>query len=136
MSDFFRSFKPGTKEVMALQADYVDSGLNAFVGQLIDEYSNIGWTMDIPVSGFVVDLICLLTFLLQCGYACSDHASWNEEGYPTSFPYEAVTGNDNPQVHTQNDNTNVNGFSWSHSLEFTKVGLAFVYEMAIGVVVR
>ncbi|KAK7448888.1 hypothetical protein VKT23_013620 [Stygiomarasmius scandens] len=107
-------FKPGTKEVMALQADYIDSGLNAFVGQLIDEYSNIGWTMDIP-----------------CGYACSDHASWNEEGYPTSFPYEAVTGNDNPQVHTQNDNTNVNGFSWSHSLEFTKVGLAFVYEMAI-----
>ncbi|THU95528.1 Zn-dependent exopeptidase [Dendrothele bispora CBS 962.96] len=107
-------FKPGTEEVMALQADYIDSGLNTWLGKLIDEYSNIGWTMDIP-----------------CGYACSDHASWNEEGYPTSFPYEAVTGDDNPEVHSPDDNASVRGFSWSHSLEFAKVGLAFVYEMAI-----
>jgi len=35
---------------MALQADYIDEGLNTFLGELIDEYSTIGWTMDIPVS--------------------------------------------------------------------------------------
>ncbi|KAF5374205.1 hypothetical protein D9758_004640 [Tetrapyrgos nigripes] len=107
-------FKPGSREVIALEADYIDSGLNTFVGELVDAYSKLPWTMDIP-----------------CGYACSDHASWNEEGYPTTFPYEAVTGNDDPQIHSSGDTTSVSGFSWSHSLEFAKVGLAFVYELAV-----
>lgn len=108
------SFKPGSTEVMALQADYIDKGLNTFLGKLIDEYSRFGWTMDIA-----------------CGYACSDHASWYEYGYPTSFPYEAVTGNDDPQVHSTGDTTSVTGFSWSHSLEFAKIGVAFAVEMTI-----
>ncbi|KAF8659820.1 hypothetical protein AX16_001705 [Volvariella volvacea WC 439] len=110
MSGYFR---PGTREVMAIQADYIDAGLNEFLKQLIDTYSRIPWTMDIP-----------------CGYACSDHASWYRAGFPGTFPYEAVTGNDNPSVHTSSDTTSVNGFSWSHSLEFAKIGFAFVYELA------
>lgn len=107
-------FKPGTTEVMALQADYIDEGLNTFLKALISTYSRIPWTMDIP-----------------CGYACSDHASWYKVGVPSSFPYEAVTGNDDPSIHSAGDTTSVNGFSWAHSLEFAKIGVAFVYEMAI-----
>ena len=45
--------------------------------------------------------------------------------------YEGVTGNDNPHVHSTSDTTEVKGFSWSHSLEFAKVALAYVYELAI-----
>ncbi|KAF9461209.1 aminopeptidase [Collybia nuda] len=107
-------FKPGTKEVMALQADYIDEGLNTFLKALITMYSKIPWAMDIP-----------------CGYACSDHASWYKVGVPSSFPYEAITGNDNPTVHSASDTTSVNGFSWAHSLEFAKIGVAFVYEMSV-----
>jgi leucyl aminopeptidase len=44
------SFKPGTKEVMALQADYIDENLNTFLKSLITTYSRIPWAMDIPVS--------------------------------------------------------------------------------------
>ncbi|KAK0217834.1 hypothetical protein IW262DRAFT_1390815 [Armillaria fumosa] len=106
-------FKPGTKEVMALQADYIDDDLNDFLGEIIDTYASIPWTMDIA-----------------CGYACSDHASWYKAGYPSTFPYEAVTGNDNPQIHSSSDTTSVTGFSWTHSLEFAKVAVAFVYELA------
>lgn len=43
------SFKPGTKEVMALQADYIDEGLNTFLKALITAYSRIPWAMDIAV---------------------------------------------------------------------------------------
>ncbi|KXN92417.1 Leucine aminopeptidase 1 [Leucoagaricus sp. SymC.cos] len=107
-------FKPGSKEVMALEADYIDSGLNNFLKQLITEYSRIPWTMDIP-----------------CGYACSDHASWYKQGYPSSFPYEAVTGDDDPNVHSSGDTTSVSGFSWAHSLEFAKIAVAFAYEMTV-----
>ncbi|KIY71847.1 hypothetical protein CYLTODRAFT_440945 [Cylindrobasidium torrendii FP15055 ss-10] len=106
-------FAPGTKEVFALQADYIDEGLNTFLGTLIDEYAAFGWTMDKP-----------------CGYACSDHASWNEAGYPTTFPYEAVTGDDNPNVHSPDDTLEVDGFSWTHVLEFAKIVVAFAYELA------
>ncbi|KAF8966332.1 aminopeptidase [Flammula alnicola] len=107
-------FKPGTKEVVAIQADYINTELNAFLKALITQYSRIPWAMDAP-----------------CGYACSDHASWHKAGFPSAFPYEAITGNDNPNVHTSSDTTNVIGFSWAHSLEFAKIGVAFVYELAI-----
>ncbi|KAG6832266.1 hypothetical protein H0H87_002162 [Tephrocybe sp. NHM501043] len=107
-------FKPGSTEVMALEADYIDTGLNTFLKSLITVYSRIPWTMDTP-----------------CGYACSDHASWYKVGVPSSFPYEAVTGDDDPEIHSATDTTSVSGFSWAHSLEFAKIGVAFVYELAI-----
>ncbi|TFK75019.1 Zn-dependent exopeptidase [Pluteus cervinus] len=107
-------YKPGSKEVMAIQADYIDDSLNTYLKSLITAYSRIPWTMDIA-----------------CGYACSDHASWYKAGYPGTFPYEAVTGNDDPNVHSASDTTSITNFSWNHSVEFAKVGLAFVYELAI-----
>ncbi|KAH9479432.1 Leucine aminopeptidase A [Psilocybe cubensis] len=107
-------FKPGTTEVMALQADYIDANLNTFLKALITAYSRIPWAMDKP-----------------CGYACSDHASWYKAGFPSAFPYEAVTGNDNPNIHKAADTTSVSGFSWAHSLEFAKIAVAFAYELAI-----
>jgi len=105
-------FKPGSSEVIALEADYVDSGLNTFVKSLVTSYSKLSWAMD-----------------KACGYACSDHASWYNKGYPTTMPFEAVTGNDNAQIHSTGDTTSVSGFSWSHSLEFAKVALGFAVEL-------
>jgi bacterial leucyl aminopeptidase len=98
--------------IVALEADYIDSGLNTFVKQLAAAYSRLPVTMDTP-----------------CGYACSDHASWYKYGYPTTMPFEAVTGNDNQLIHSSSDTTSVSGFSWSHSLEFAKVALAFAVEL-------
>ncbi|KAJ8079517.1 hypothetical protein AAF712_007851 [Marasmius tenuissimus] len=105
-------FRPGSTEVIALEADYIDSGLNSFMRQIIGAYSSLPAANDSP-----------------CGYACSDHASWYKLGYPTAMPFEAVTGNDNPVIHSASDTTSVSGFSWSHSLEFTKVALAAAYEL-------
>ncbi|KAJ8462383.1 hypothetical protein ONZ45_g17956 [Pleurotus djamor] len=105
-------FRPGSTEVIALEADYIDSGLNTFIRQLAASYSRLPVTMDTP-----------------CGYACSDHASWYRQGYPTSMPFEAVTGNDNPVIHSASDTTSQNGFSWSHSLEFAKIAVGYVVEL-------
>lgn len=116
---------------MALQADYIDASLNTFLKALITQYSRIPWAMDKAVSIMFFEnrILYSYTTIFKCGYACSDHASWYKASFPSSFPYEAVTGNDNPNVHSSSDTTSVTGFSWPHSLEFAKIGVAFVYEL-------
>jgi bacterial leucyl aminopeptidase len=47
------------------------------------------------------------------------------------MPFEAVTGNDNPRIHGPGDTLTQQGFSWAHSLEFVKIAVAYIYEMAI-----
>lgn len=107
-------FKPGTEEVIALSPDYVDEALTDFTKNVITEYAKIPWVMNIP-----------------CGYACSDHGSFYRLGYPTTYPTEAMIENQNPHVHSDADTTSVEGFSWSHSLEFAKVATAWAYELAM-----
>ncbi|KAG2011785.1 aminopeptidase [Coprinopsis cinerea AmutBmut pab1-1] len=106
-------YKPGTDEVIALLPDYVDENLNDFVKSLVEEYNRIPWVMEEP-----------------CHYGCSDHFSWDKVGYPATFPFEAVTRDYNPEMHTTEDTTLLDGFSWEHSLEFAKLGVAFIYELA------
>ncbi|CAE6418029.1 unnamed protein product [Rhizoctonia solani] len=106
-------FKPGTTEAITLITDNTDSGLNTFVRSLVNSYSRL------PVA------------TSTCGYGCSDHATWARQGFPAAFPFEASLSNDNPNIHSASDTTSVSGFSWSHSLEFAKIGLAFAYELGV-----
>ncbi len=47
--DMTAYFAPGSEEVIALEADYIDSGLNTFIKQLVDAYSSLDWALDTPV---------------------------------------------------------------------------------------
>jgi leucyl aminopeptidase len=111
--DMTAYFKPGTAEVIAIESDYVTSSLVTFTKNLVSSYSSLPAANDPP-----------------CGYACSDHASWYGQGYPTVMLYEAITGNDNPRIHSSTDTITGTGFSWSHSAQFARVALAFVYELS------
>ncbi|KAF8875355.1 hypothetical protein CPB85DRAFT_548541, partial [Mucidula mucida] len=64
--DMTAYFQPGTEEVVAFMTDNVDAGLTTFAESLVDEYLAFGYVEN------------------ECGYGCSDHASWFEEGYPPS----------------------------------------------------
>ncbi|KAG6832123.1 hypothetical protein H0H87_002636 [Tephrocybe sp. NHM501043] len=105
--------KPGSEEVISIMPDFVDERLNDFLKSLIETYSTLKWSMSPP-----------------CGYACSDHASWNQQGYPSTYPSEPM-GDDNPNVHMWNDTLATPGWSWNYTVEFTKVAVAFAYELAI-----
>ncbi len=59
----------------------------------------------------------------QCGYACSDHASWNAQGYPASFPFEADQ-NDNPYIHSAYDTLERSDSQGNHALKYSKLALA------------
>ncbi|KAI9292222.1 Zn-dependent exopeptidase [Neoconidiobolus thromboides FSU 785] len=61
----------------------------------------------------------------QCGYACSDHASWNKYGFKSAFPFE---DEESPYIHTTQDTLATVNFN--HIKEFVKLAIAFLVEVA------
>ena len=98
----------------AMVTDRTNAEQNAFVGQLIDTYVGLPRTNT------------------QCGYACSDHASWNTQGYAASFPHEAPLANSNPFIHTANDTLAQSGNNANHAVKFSKLSAAYLAELAKG----
>jgi len=92
--------------------DYVDLTLTRFVESLVDEYLNIPYTRAV------------------CGYGCSDHASWDGQDFATVCTAEAGPfGDVNPAMHTDADT--IDKLDMSFTVEFAKLCLAFVAELAL-----
>jgi len=66
----------------------------------------------------------------KCGYGCSDHASWNRYGYRSSFPFEGTFSRANPYIHSPSDL--LSHLNLVRGLEFVKIGVGFVVELAGG----
>jgi hypothetical protein len=68
----------------------------------------------------------------ECGYACSDHASWHEVGVPSSFPIESVgsrdpvTGEGCPG-HTDDDRLVCVDFA--NIVDYARLAVAYVVEL-------
>ena len=101
---------------MYLISDFTNAAQNAFVGKLIDTYVGATWGTD------------------QCGYGCSDHASWHNAGYPASMPAEARFADTNPSLHTPNDTLAMSGNNATHAMKFARLAAAFAVELAKGTV--
>lgn len=95
---------------MWVYTDYTDRRLSNFVAKLIDTYVHV------PVD------------YSSCGYGCSDHASWTEEGVPAAFPCESNFDEHNPYIHSSSDTMDL--LSLEHMTNFTKLALAFAIELA------
>ena len=90
--------------------DYTDKSLSNYMAKLIDTYVHV------PVD------------YSSCGYGCSDHASWTEEGIPAAFPCESNFDDHNPYIHSSSDTMDL--LSLEHMTNFTKLALAYVIELA------
>jgi len=66
----------------------------------------------------------------SCGYACSDHASWFQNGFPTVLPFESQMDDYNPNIHTSGDTLAFLGNNADHAAKFSRLGLAWVVEQA------
>ena len=60
----------------------------------------------------------------ECGYGCSDHASWHRQGYHAVTPFEAVTSTMNRNIHSEKDVIDTS-LSFQHSNSFTKYAVLF-----------
>ena len=105
------NYKGSSDKEIVLISDNTNSEQNAFMGRLIDEYLKVSWQYD------------------QCGYGCSDHASWNGTGFPASFPFEARKNDMNRSIHTSSDTIERSRNSASHATNFARLGLAYLVEL-------
>ena len=64
---------------------YFHCRLTDFIKSLVDKYLAIPYTET------------------KCGYACSDHASWNKAGYPGAFGIESSFENSDKLIHSSNE---------------------------------
>ncbi len=104
----------GSKVDIVLMTDYTNEAQNKFIGELIDRYIKVKWDYD------------------ECGYACSDHASWTDKGYPASMPFESYKREINPNFHSKKDDISKSGGHAKHAVKFVKLVLAYVVELAKG----
>lgn len=105
------NYKGSPDIYFALLRDHTNPALNKFTGKLIEHYLKLPWGYD------------------QCGYICSDHFSWNNRGYPVTFPAEARVSEENPYIHTPEDTLEVSDNNAVHASRFAKLALAFIAEM-------
>ncbi len=110
------NYKAGAVTDMKLISDYSNADLKNFFITLFDTYlAPMGLT-----RGSVA-----------CGYACSDHASWTNAGYPAAMMFEAGDpGGSFPYIHTSYDTLATMGESAQHSVKFTQFALAYLGETA------
>lgn len=90
--------------------DYTNPDLTAFLETLIKTY------VKQPVK------------YTECGYACSDHATWTQNGFKSAIAFESEFGKDDPYIHTAQDTMNV--LSLNHMLDYAKLAMAFTVELA------
>ncbi|OWY41027.1 aminopeptidase [Xenophilus sp. AP218F] len=102
----------GDAQDIFLFTDYTNAAQNAFLANLAKTYLP---TLKVGYS--------------QCGYACSDHASWHAQGYPASFPFESSFNNSNPNIHTARDTLASSGNQARHALKFSQLALAYAVEL-------
>jgi leucyl aminopeptidase len=103
----------GAANDIYLISDYTNAQQNAFLTELAGAY----------LPGLKVGQD-------KCGYACSDHASWDAQGYPASMPFESTLSRDNPHIHTAKDTLANSGGQTAHALKFARLAAAYMVELS------
>lgn len=136
-NDIATNFRNNNANVVGvLQLDmtnYKGSPTADFAFESDSRFSNV------PQTDFMKSLVTTylptLTYTNSaCNYGCSDHASWHNKGYPASFPFEAPFGQHNNQIHTGNDTIARSSNNANHAVKFSKLGIAYVGELAKGMI--
>ncbi|KAK2747960.1 Leucine aminopeptidase 1 [Myotisia sp. PD_48] len=103
--------KQGVREQFGLMTDFVDATLTGFCRTLISKYTKLPYINT------------------QCGYACSDHASANRNGFPSAMVAETAFRDSNPNIHTDRDTLSL--INYDHMLEHVKLVVGFMTELAL-----
>ena len=125
----------GRKVVGVLQLDMTNYKTGSLDMRLVTDYSSP--VMQQYLVGLFDTYLAPLGHTrgtITCGYACSDHASWTQYGFPSAFMFEPAAGttslsDDFPYIHTPNDTLANMGLSTAPSVAFVRLGLAFMGEL-------
>lgn len=106
MTGYVGKYGPG----IGLTDNFTDAALNVFLADIITTY------VKLPIGA------------VRCGYACSDHFVWYQNGNRVVYPFETMEDEGNPYAHTSSDTKNY--LSMVQMTNFVKLGLAFAVELA------
>ncbi|GAA5833681.1 hypothetical protein JCM9279_001597 [Rhodotorula babjevae] len=109
-----RYVKPGTNPTIGIIQDFVDPAFTEYLTRVVDEYA------EIPAVK------------TQCGYACSDHASWSKVGAPSAFTIESTFELSDKNIHSSRDTIDQEGYSLDHVKQFARVAIALAVELGGG----
>lgn len=109
-------YQGSNSDIYITTDSYNSAELNNYLTDLMDHYNASG------AHSFDYDFT-------ECGYGCSDHASWADNGFNAAFPFEAAMGEDNPNIHSPADLYSFFNTP-EHAMKFTKLGLEFLIEAA------
>ena len=104
----------GSNKDIWLIKDYTSAAQNNFLVTLIETYTTATWGWD------------------QCGYACSDHASWHRAGVPASMPFESRFRDSNQSIHTARDTLERSKENADHAVKFARLAAAYAIELGKG----
>ncbi|KAF8680041.1 Zn-dependent exopeptidase [Rhizoctonia solani] len=106
------AYQPTSKPVLTVLTD-TDSSLQSFSQKLISSY--------VPEATLYTN---------KCGYACSDHFSWYNQGYPSVSIDESGPSDTylNPYYHTASDT--IDRLDFDKASKFVKLALAWIVELA------
>ncbi|GAA6061379.1 hypothetical protein JCM10212_005833 [Sporobolomyces blumeae] len=103
--------KAGTEPVIGMITDGVSPELVEFMKLLVDEYAEIPYAET------------------QCGYGCSDFASFTRSGFRTACLAEGKFEDSNPNMHSTRDTTALAEFSFDHVAQFVRVAIGYAVEL-------
>ena len=103
-------YAPRNEDTLWLYTDYTNSELTKYLATLINAY------VKKPIK------------YSTCGYACSDHATWTQNGYKSALPFESEMDEYNPSIHTSRDT--IDKLSLAHMTDYLKIAVAFGVELA------
>ncbi|KAJ1895317.1 hypothetical protein LPJ66_004664 [Kickxella alabastrina] len=101
---------PMSSPAVGIVTDYTDSSTNDLLRKIVAAYT------DLPTKDIV------------CGYACSDHASWNARGVRAAVPFECQQVEGNTNIHSPKDS--IGTIDFDHLVKFVKIALGFIAEVA------
>lgn len=121
----------GVDVIGAMNLDMTNFNGSASDINLIDDFTNADQNQFLGdlITTYLPDLSWAYT---ACGYGCSDHVSWTNQGYPASYPMEAQMGEHNKSIHTRNDTIEQSGNNALHATKFSRVAAVYIAELAKG----
>lgn len=127
-AEIARDYKAQNRDVIAvLQLDMTSfPGSGEFVLGSMTDFTS-AWLRDYLVAANQTYLKARVVDD-QCGYGCSDHASWHRQGYPTLMPFEATFNGMNHKLHTKDDVIDSNT-NFHHSAMFSKLALVIAMDL-------
>ena len=107
------NFRGSDRDIWLIR-DFTSSAQNDFLIALLETYVHATWGYD------------------ACGYACSDHASWNRAGYRASMPFESRANEMNRKIHSAGDVLEMSDADAAHALQFARLAAAYAIEIGKG----